>query len=226
MARFEEAVRTLRASILLGNAGAPLKSVMITSVAPSEGKTTVAVQLAIAHAQQNYKTLLIDGDMRRPGVHSKLGIQAETGLAAALRNGIAWRDKLIRLENLPYLTVLPAGRESQGCDGLIGASLKTILAAAEPEYDLIVVDSPPALGFSEPLQMAAAVGGLVVVAVAGETDRHAASQVIANLRRLRVNLLGLVLNQVSSSTTEWYYDERYSRKAYRYYRQQSKAKGA
>jgi succinoglycan biosynthesis transport protein ExoP len=224
--QFEEAVRTLRASILLGKAGAPLKSVMITSVSPSEGKTTVAVQLAIAHAQQNNKTLLIDGDMRRPGVHAKLGIKPETGLAAALRNGLSWRDKLIRLENLPHLTVLPVGPASQGCDALIGASLKTILAAAESEYDLIVVDSPPALGFSEPLQMAAAVGGLVVVAVAGETDRYAASQVLASLRRLRVNLLGLVLNEVTSASTEGYYDERYRRKVYRYYRQESKAKGA
>ena len=224
--QFEEAVRTLRASLFLGDAARPLKSVMITSVSPSEGKTTLAVQLAIAHAQQNNKTLLIDCDMRRPGVHAKLGVNPETGLAAALRNGLSWRDKLMRLENLPHLTVLPAGPTSQGCEAIIGANLKTILAAAETEYDLIVVDSPPALGFSEPLQMAAAVSGVVVVAVAGETDRHAASQMLASLRRMRVNVLGLVLNEVSSATTEGYYDERYSRRYYRYYRQQSKASGA
>ena len=224
--RFEEAIRTLRASILIGNANSPLKSLMVTSISPSEGKTTVAVQLAIAHAQQNNKTLLIDCDLRRPGVHAKLGLKPETGLSAALRNGLAWRDKLIRIENVPNLTVLPAGPAPHGCDALIGGSLKNILAAAEPEYDLIIVDSPPVLGFSEPLQMAAAVGGVVVVAVAGATDRNAASQVLTSLRRLQVNVLGMVLNEVSSATTDGYYEDRYRRNFYRYYREQSKAKGA
>jgi len=220
--RFEEAVRTLHASILLSNSHTPLKSVMITSVAPSVGKTTIAVQLAIAHARENNKTLLIDCDLRRPGVHAKLGVTPETGLAAALRNGLSWRDKLLRLESIPNLTVLPAGPTAHGCDALIGASLKNILAAAEPEYDLIIVDSPPVLGFSEPLQMAAAVGGVIVVAVAGATDRHATSQVLASLRRLRVKVLGLVLNEVSSASTDGYYDDRYSRKFYKHYRQQAR----
>jgi capsular exopolysaccharide synthesis family protein len=225
-ARFEEAVRTLRASILLANAQTPLKSVMVTSVAPSEGKTTIAVQLAIAHAQQNNKTLLIDCDLRRPGVHTKLGLQPQTGLAAALREGLAWRDKLIRIDNIPNLTVLPAGPSFEGADSLIGASLKNILAAAEAEYDLVIVDSPPVLGFSEPLQMAAAAGAVIVIAVAGATDRHAVSQVLASLRRLRVNLLGLILNEVSPSTTDGYYDDRYCRRYYKYYRRESQARGA
>jgi capsular exopolysaccharide synthesis family protein len=223
--QFEEAVRTLRASLLLHTAS-PLKSVMVTSVAPSEGKTTIAVQLAIAHAQQNNKTLLIDCDLRRPGVHAKFGVRPETGLAAALRDGLVWRDKLIRIENIPNLTILPAGPSAQGCDALIGASLKNILAAAEAEYDLIVIDSPPLFGFSEPLQMAAAAGGVIVVTVAGATDRHAASQALASLRRLRVNLLGLILNEVSPASTDGYYDDRYSRRFYQYYRRESKAKGA
>jgi Mrp family chromosome partitioning ATPase len=74
--------------------------------------------------------------------------------------------------------------------------------------------------------MAAAVDGVMVVAVAGRTDRHAAAQVLASLRRLHVNVLGLVLNEVSSSSTDGYYEDRYSRKFHRYYRQESKAKGA
>ncbi|HUB83247.1 MAG TPA: polysaccharide biosynthesis tyrosine autokinase [Bryobacteraceae bacterium] len=224
-AHFEEAVRTLRAALML-RGESPLKSVMVTSVAPSEGKTTVAVQLAIAHARQNNQTLLIDCDLRRPGVHTKFGIKPETGLSAALRNGLVWRDKLIRIESIPNLTILPAGPSTQGCDALIGASLKNILAAAEAEYDLVVIDSPPLFGLSEPLQMAAAAGGVVVVTVAGITDRHAASQALASLRRLRVNLLGLVLNEVSPATTGGYYDDRYSRRFYRYYRRESRAQGA
>jgi capsular exopolysaccharide synthesis family protein len=213
--RFEEAVRTLRTSLILRHARSPLKSLLVTSVSPCEGKTTLAVQLAITHARQGNKTLLIDGDLRRPAVHVKLGIQPETGVAAALRGGLAWRDKLIRIENIPNLTVLPAGPSFDGCDALVGAGLKHILASAESEYDLVIVDSPPSLGFGEPLQMAAAAGGVLVVAVAGVTDRRAASQVLANLRALHINVLGVVLNEVSATTTDGYYEDSYSRRYYR-----------
>jgi capsular exopolysaccharide synthesis family protein len=211
---FEEAIRTLRASLLLGNSHRPLKSLMVTSVAPSEGKTTIAVELAIAHARQGNKTLLIDGDLRRPGVHRKLGLAPDTGLAAALTNGMLWREKLIRIDNIPNLTVLPTGPASNDSAPLMGGSLKQILAVA-PEYDLIVVDSPPALGFCEPLQMAAAVDGVVIVAVAGETDRGAARQVLTSLRRLHANVLGLIVNKASSSQSDGYYYDRYCRKYYR-----------
>src|SRR5579862_5138449 len=110
---FEEAVRTLRNSILLGSFDRQLKSLMVTSATPAEGKTTTAVHLAIAHAQQKHKTLLIDCDLRRPGVHTKLGINPETGLAAVLQNGMQWREKLVKLVELPDLDILPTGFSSR-----------------------------------------------------------------------------------------------------------------
>jgi len=215
---YEEAVRTLRNSILLSNFDHPLKSLMLSSASPSEGKTTIAVHLAIAHAQQKHKTLLIDGDLRRPGVHGKLGLKPETGLAAALMNGLCWRDKLIQPEGVPGLYVLPAGPSSRRCADLIGASLKQILVQAEAEYDLVIVDAPPILGFPEPLQMAAAVDGVVMVAVAGETNRKAVDLALTTLRRLRANVLGLVLNQITSDTSDGYYYHGYYGKYYKYYR--------
>jgi succinoglycan biosynthesis transport protein ExoP len=215
---YEEAVRTLRSSILLSTFDHPLKSLMVTSASPAEGKTTIAVHLAIAHAQQKHKTLLIDGDLRRPGVHGKLGLTPETGLAAALMNGLCWRDKLIQPEAVPGLYVLPAGPSSRRCADLIGASLKEILAQAEAEYDLVIVDTPPILGFSEPLHMAAAVDGVVVVAVAGVTSRKAVDAALTTLRRFRANVLGLVLNEITSDTSDGYYYQGYYGKYYKYYR--------
>ena len=131
---------------------------MITSVSPSEGKTTVAVQLAIAHAQQNNKTLLIDGDMRRPGVHAKLGVQPKPGSPRRCATGFRGAKTDAPGES-SAADGATGGADVAGVRCIIGTNLKTILAAAETEYDLIVVDSPPALGFSEPLQMAAAVSG-------------------------------------------------------------------
>jgi len=215
---YEEAVRTLRNSILLSTFDHPLKSLMLSSASPSEGKTTIAVHLAIAHAQQKHKTLLIDGDLRRPGVHTKLGLKPESGLAAALMNGFCWQDKVIQPAAVPGLYVLPAGPSSRRCADLIGASLKQILAQAETEYDLVIVDAPPILGFPEPLQMAAAVDGVVMVAVAGETNRKAIDLALTTLRRLRANVLGLVLNEITSDTSDGYYYQGYYGKYYKYYK--------
>src|ERR1039457_649481 len=215
---FEEAVRSLRNSILLGTFDRRLKSLMITSAAPAEGKTTAAVHLAIAHAQQKHKTLLIDCDMRRPGVHTKLGINPESGLAAVLQNGLQWREKLVKLVELPDLDILPSGFPSRRAADLIAASLPRILEEAVPDYDLIVIDSPPILGFPEPLQIAAAVDGVVVVALAGQTNRNAVGSALTTLQRVRANVVGLVLNEVTKDMSDSYhYYYGYYGKYYKYY---------
>ncbi len=215
---FEEAVRTLRNSILLGTFDRRLKSLMITSATPAEGKTTTAVHLAISHAQQKHKTLLIDCDLRRPGVHSKLGINPETGLAAVLQNGMQWREKLVQLPEVPDLDILPTGFSSRRAADLIGRRLPEILEEAATEYDLIVVDSPPILGFPEPLQMAAAVDGVVMVAKAGETNRKTVASALSTLQRVRANVVGLVLNSVTSNMSDSYRYYGYYGKYYRYYK--------
>jgi capsular exopolysaccharide synthesis family protein len=202
---FEEAIRTLRNSILLGTFDRRLKSLMITSASPAEGKTTTAVHLAIAHAQQKHKTLLIDCDMRRPGVHTKLGINPESGLATVLQNGLKWREKLVKLVELPDLDILPSGFSSRRAADLIGACLPRILEEAVPDYDLIVIDSPPILGFPEPLQLAAAVDGVVVVALAGQTNRNAVGSALTTLQRVRANVVGLVLNEVTKDMSDNYH---------------------
>jgi polysaccharide biosynthesis transport protein len=215
---FEEAIRTLRNSILLGTFDRRLKSIMFTSAAPAEGKTTTAVHLAIAHAQQKHKTLLIDCDLRRPGVHKKLGINPELGLASVLQNGMLWREKLVNTLELPDLDVLPAGHVNRRAADLIGPNLPRILEEAAPDYDLIVIDAPPILGFSEPLQMATAVDGVVVVAVAGQTDRKAVGAVLGVLQRVRANVVGLVLNEVTRDMSDTYHYYGYYGKYYRYYK--------
>jgi succinoglycan biosynthesis transport protein ExoP len=215
---FEEAIRTLRNSIMLGTFDSRLKSLMITSATPSEGKTTTAVHLAIAHAQQKHKTLLIDCDMRRPGVHSKLGINPEFGLATVLQNGLQWRGKLVKLMEVPDLDILPSGFSTRRAADLIGTSISRILEEAITEYDLVIIDSPPILGFPEPLQMAAAVDGVVVVALAGQTNRNAVGSALTTLQRVRANVVGLVLNEVTRDMSDSYhYYYGYYGKYYRYY---------
>jgi capsular exopolysaccharide synthesis family protein len=215
---FEEAVRTLRNSILLTSFDRPLKSILLTSATPGEGKTTAAVHLAIAHAQQKLKTLLIDADLRRPGIARTLGFKPDAGLSTILNNGMLWREKLTQLEGLPDLDILPAGPVSRRTVDLIGPGLPRILEEAEKDYDLIIIDAPPLLGFSEPLKMATCVDGVVVVSLAGQTNRKAIASVMATLQRLRANVVGLVLNEVTHEMSDSYYYYGYYNKKYKYYK--------
>jgi len=215
---FEEAVRTLRNSILLGSFDRRLNSLMVTSASPSEGKTTIAVHLAIAHAQQKHKTLLVDGDLRRPGVSSKFNLEVQSGLAAALQNGMQWREKLVKVEQLPDLDILPCGHTNRRAADLIGSALPRILEEAAGSYSLIIIDAPPLLGFSEPLQMAAAVDGVVIVAKAGHTNRKAVASVVNTLQRVRANVVGLVLNEATKDISDTYHYYGYYGRYYKYYK--------
>jgi polysaccharide biosynthesis transport protein len=198
---FEEAIRTLRNTILLGDLDSPKRSILITSAGAGEGKTTTAVHLAAAHAQQGKKTLLVDADLRRPSVHRKLGIKAQVGLSAVLTGEVAWRDAVQGVADLPALFVLPAGQPSHRAADLIGPRMGELLDEFAKEYDLVIIDSPPLLGFAEPLQMAGVAEGVLIVGRAGETRRKAIRNVLAALGRVRATVVGVVLNQVKRDTS-------------------------
>jgi capsular exopolysaccharide synthesis family protein len=214
---FEEAVRTLRNTILLGSFDRRIKSLMVTSAMPGEGKSTVAVHLALAHAQQEHKTLLIDCDLRRPSLDRKLGLKAEQGLAAAILNGVRWQDTVVPVPNTPRLFALLTGSSSRRGAELIGKVLPQILEDASAEYDLVIVDAPPALGFPEPIQMATAVDGVAVIALAGQTNRKALASVVSTLQKLRANVVGVVLNEITKDIGDSYYYHGYYGKYARYY---------
>jgi Mrp family chromosome partitioning ATPase len=161
--------------------------------------------------------LLIDCDMRRPGIHTKLGINPESGLADVLKNGMRWREKLVKIVEIPDLDILPTGFSSRRAADLVGASIPRILEEAIPDYDLVIIDSPPILGFPEPLQMAAAVDGVVLVALAGQTSRNAVGSALTTLQRVRANVVGLVLNEVTKDVSDSYYYYGYYGKYYKYY---------
>ena len=216
---FEEAVRTLRDSILLSNLSHRPRSLLVTSATPREGKTTTSVHLAIAHSLQKRKTLLIDAALRRPGVHGRLGLSNERGLSAVVNHGDDWHSLVQKPEGYPDLAVLVAGEASRRGADRLGIVLKTVLAEAVQEYDLVMVDSPPLLGFAEPLQMAAIVEGVVVVVLAGQTNRNAVGSVINSLRRLKANVIGVVLNEVRADMSDRYYYCGYYGKYYsKYYK--------
>ncbi len=214
---FSEAIRTLRNSILLADFDRGLRSLMITSACPGEGKTTTAAHLALAHAEQGRKTLLIDCDLRRPGIHRFFGLNGTSGVAQVVTKDVPWREALVKLEQASHLDILPAGSSVRRAAGLVGGMLREMLKEASADYDLIVVDTPPMLGCPESLEIATSVDGVVLVALAGETERKAVSSALQTLRRLRTNVVGLVLNEVTQATGDGYYYYGYYGKYYKRY---------
>jgi capsular exopolysaccharide synthesis family protein len=202
---FDEAVRTIRNSILLTDFDRNLRSILITSATPAEGKSTVIAHLARSHAEQHHRTLLIDGDMRRPSLHRLFRIPNTTGLSKVLDRELSWRDALVQPDPGVELYVLPAGPATRRSADLVGQRLPELLEEAAGEFDLIFLDAPPLLGFPEPLQMAASTDGVIIVARAGQTDRTAVAAVLDTLHQLRANTVGLILNEVRKNTSSSYH---------------------
>ena len=202
---FDEAIRTVRNSILLTAFDRRLRSLLLTSASPSEGKSTVAVHLAMTHAGQRRRTLLIDGDLRRPSIHKFFDIPNNLGLSKVLVNDLPWREALVQPKPGLDLYVLPAGPSSPRAADQIGSVLPQLLEEAALEFDLVILDAPPLLGFPEPLEMAAAVDGVIVVTRAGQTNRTAVASVVATLADLRASVVGLVLNEVRKDMSHSYY---------------------
>jgi len=202
---FEESIRTLHSSVLLSDLDRGIHSLLVTSTAPGEGKTTTAAYLAISNAEQGHPTLLIDADLRRPSLHRVMGISPPTGLSNVMLGEMSWRDAIERPESHPNLHFLAAGPPSRRAPDLIARGLESLVEEAYRDYELIVIDSPPFLNFAEPLLMSTIVDGVVVVTVAGETNRHAVASTLATLKRVRANVVGLVLNKVTKQLMENYH---------------------
>jgi capsular exopolysaccharide synthesis family protein len=217
LSTYEEAIRTLRNSILLTDFDRRFRTLLVTSASPSEGKSTIAIHLAVAHAQQHRRTLVIDGDLRRPSIHKRFGMQNTLGLSNVLLNDLPWREALLKPPGIPDLDILPAGSVSRRAADLIGNGLQPLLDECSAHYDLVILDAPPLLGFPEPLQMATAVDGVVIVARAGQTSRKGVASVLHTLHRLRANVVGLVLNEVHREISDTYYYYGYYGKYYKHY---------
>jgi capsular exopolysaccharide synthesis family protein len=213
----EESVRVLHSSILLSDLDRRIRSILITSASPRDGKSTTSALLATTHAQQGKKTLLIDGDLRRPSIDRFFGLNSPLGLSNVVLGEMSWRDALTPVTRVPNLDLLTSGPPSHRAIEMAGAGIEQVLEEAGREYSLIIIDSAPFMNFAEPIQMATLVDGVVIVSVAGETNRKALGSVLQRLQRLHVNVLGLVLNKVSKDMSDNYEYYGYGKHSSSYY---------
>ncbi|MDE3154726.1 MAG: polysaccharide biosynthesis tyrosine autokinase [Acidobacteriota bacterium] len=220
---FSEAFRALRTSIVLpttginnGRGGKP--TVLVTSAQPLEGKTTTACNLAMALAVGGARVLIIDADLRRPGMHRTLGLENSRGLAQVLAGEAALRD-VIRRTSEPNLLALTAGAPPPNPSELLASDrMKRLLGAlAQGPFDWILVDAPPVLAVTDAVILAPLVSGVTFVFGAEMTRRRIAERAVETLMVSRPRAVGGVLNRVDFGRNKYYYSRYYGYKHSSYY---------
>jgi polysaccharide biosynthesis transport protein len=172
------------------------------------------VHLALAHADQRRRTLLIDCDLRMSSVHKYFDVSNSVGVANVIMEGMPWREAVARVDETPELHLLLSGRLTRTAPDLVGREIASVIVEAEKEYDLVIVDAPPMLGFAEPLEIARHVDGVVVVTMAGETNRHVVAALLNTMNQLRIHVAGIVLNRFTANASDGCYYYGYRRDAY------------
>lgn len=201
---YEEAIATLLSTILISRRGSPLRSILVTSAAPNEGKSSCLAHMALSHSRQGLRTLIIDADLRRPFQQRYFGLADHAGLADSILNDVPIDEVRQQIDGNGKLDIITAGTPDPSVYGQVGRKVQEMLLQVRNEYDIVFIDAPPMLGFSEPVQLASIADGVLVVSHAGETNGHEVAAVFATLRRLHASTIGLVLNKVQQNMSSSY----------------------
>ena len=204
----------------------PFRSLLVTSPAPSEGKTTVGVSIAIAMAQAGQRVLLVDCDLRRPRVHRVFGKANTVGLTTAVVDGCA--PESIALETgIPNLSIVPSGPLPPNPAELFHSErFKSVLRRLTECYDRVIIDSPPVVAVTDAAVLSTLVDGVVLVARAFSTPKEIARHAARAITDVGGRVVGAVLNAVNLDRHEYKYRYYYYRRDGAYYREDAEAPGA
>ena len=210
--QMSEAFRALRTSLLLSQADHPPQVILMTSALPREGKTTAAVNLAVTLAQLGDKTLLMDADLRKPGINRALSLVdgKHAGLSSYLA-GVSTLD-LITVPHpaITNLSAIPTGPiPPNPADLLSSHRLTELIAELRSKYKFVVIDSPPIMAATDAVILSVLVDGVLLVVRSGETPKEAFIRTRDLLAGVKCHMLGVVLNAVDASSPDYYYSYRY-----------------
>jgi capsular exopolysaccharide synthesis family protein len=217
--QMSEAFRALRTALLLSQPDHPPQVILVTSALPREGKTTAAANLAVTLAQLGDKTVLVDADLRKPGVGRllNLGNGKYAGLSSYLA-GVSTLD-LVTIQHpaIPNLAAIPTGPlPPNPADLLSSHKLMEAITELRSKYKFIVIDSPPIMAATDAVILSVQTDGVLLVVRSGETPKEAFTRTRDLLVSVKSHLLGVVLNAVDSSAPDYYYSYRYYPYSYGY----------
>jgi capsular exopolysaccharide synthesis family protein len=202
-----EAYRHLRTSLLLSSAGTPPKRILVTSSQPSEGKTTTAINTAFMLAQTGAQVLIIDCDLRRPRLHAHFNLSNARGLTNCLSGESDDIDSLIQTyDKQPNLKLLPSGPIPPNPAELLGSDeMRRLLASLSEKFTHIIVDSPPAISFTDASILSTFVDGVILVVHGGRSSRAVVRRAKQQLLDVGAHIFGVVLNNVKIESHDYYY---------------------
>tara|TARA_B100001250_G_C19809372_1_gene795038 strand:- start:1117 stop:3477 length:2361 start_codon:yes stop_codon:yes gene_type:complete len=212
-----ESYRSLRTSMLYSSsADKKVKSILVSSAGPGEGKTTTVANLAITYANLGKKTLLVDTDLRRPVVHKVLEINKEPGVTDYLSGTMDNFDDLVQKTPIDNLFAVSSGIVPPNPSELLGSKkMANLIQKLENEWDMILFDSPPLVAVTDATMVSKEIDQIIIVVKVGQTDRKAFDHTITSLRNVKAPLGGVILNAVThkNSYGSYYYYYQY----YHYY---------
>ena len=199
-----EAYRTLRTGLTFAATGRGFRSLGVTSAEQGEGKSTTSANLALVMAQAESRVLLIDGDLRRPSLHTVLGLPNDVGLSEVLGGQSDLITAVQRMEATPTLRVLTSGAIPPNPVEMLGSAvMEALLREVGEAFDWVVIDCPPALGVADASVIAQKVDGILFI-VSESTDREVVAQARDQLARVNTEIVGTALNNLSRASRTYY----------------------
>ena len=197
-----ESYRIIRSRIRFKPTDKPTRSIMVTSSMPEEGKSVTAANLAVVFAQANYRTVIVDADLRHPALHDVFEVNNEVGLGDMLGSPDIRIEDCIQDTSVNNLKILTSGMPLLDPSERLGSErMKQILDELKSVAEVIIVDSPPVLVYADAIVLSGRVDGVIMVIQAGKSTRAAITQTLFDLQNANANLLGSIFNQSPKSDT-------------------------
>jgi capsular exopolysaccharide synthesis family protein len=197
-----EAFRTLRTNIYFSGLDRTLQALLVTTVAPVEGKSLTLANLAVAMAQGDKRTILVDTDLRRPTLHTIFDLSNDTGLTSLFIDAKGPIEPVLTDVGVPNLQVLTSGPLPPNPAEVLGSQrMLEVIAALKQRADIVLFDAPPVIAVTDALVLGTRVDGVVLVIDAGSTRREHARRAKEQLEKLNIRIVGAVLNGASVDNT-------------------------
>lgn len=199
-----EAYRTLRTNIQFSSLDRPLHTLLVTSTAPDEGKSTTLANLAVTMAQAEQRVILVDCDLRRPTLHTLFGLSNDVGLTSMI---LSQEDAPpLQETGVPGLSLLASGPLPPRPADILGSRrMEAVIARLRAEADIVLFDTPPVVAVTDAAVLATKVDGVLLVFLAGKTSRDRARRARQMLEKVKANIVGVVLNNAEVEQGYGYY---------------------